>query len=243
VGALALAATPGAARAYADGAVFAEPATSGGGGGRFFSGAPADGYTCAVCHRGGGSFAPTVGGLAPDGYRPGETYTLSIEFPSAIRNVGAILEIADGTGRGAGSLELVPDGELEAADECRIGGNAMERVPAPDRLVARAEVCGARRARVRWTAPATPVASLRLFASLVAADDSGDPSGDATAQIAQPLRALGGADLEGGRLSSTCAASPGPTSPGALLALIAAALFTVARFSVRRDARGATRRR
>lgn len=219
---------PSRARAYLDGAAFAESATSGGGGGRTFSGAPLDGYTCAVCHQGGGSFEPTVRGVPADGYRPGETYELVIELPSTARNAGAILEVADEEGRGVGTLSPVPVAELEPADECRTGEPAIERVTLSGRQLARLEVCGARRARVRWTAPSSPVASVRLFASLVISNDSGDPSGDTTAHLVQPLRALGGAELEGGRLSAGCAAA-GPPARGSPLLAVLAAVVAIAR--------------
>jgi hypothetical protein len=246
--ALALAGTwglPGRAHAYLDGAMFTEPAISGGSGGRTFSGAPADGYTCAVCHQGGGTFDPDVLGVPDDGYRPGETYELSIALPSTARNVGAILEVADEEGRGVGTLAPVPDADLEPADACRTGEPAVVRVAAPGRQLARLEVCGARRARVRWTAPASPVASVRLFASLVVSDDSGDPSGDTTAHIAQPLRGLGGAELEGGRLSASCAAAPTRAGGGAAAAALALVLLAATARAPRartRRARSAPRR-
>jgi hypothetical protein len=185
-----------------------------------------------------------VVGVPEDGYRPGQTYELTLALPEGARNAGAILEIADEEGRGVGMLLPVPAAELDAADQCRTGEPAVARVTASGRQLARLEVCGARRARVRWTAPASPVASVRLFASLVISNDSGDPSGDTTAHVVQPLRALGGADLEGGRLAATCAASSARRSPGPLALVLALALVATARAprARRRRARSAAPR-
>jgi hypothetical protein len=44
-----IAAAPPAAHAYSELERFGEPAVDGGGGGRYFTGAPTDGYSCHVC--------------------------------------------------------------------------------------------------------------------------------------------------------------------------------------------------
>jgi hypothetical protein len=203
---------PPRAQAYLDGRTFEDDAVNGGGGGRLFTGAPGDGYDCSVCHRGGAPLALTVEGIPSEGWEPGRTYVLAIPFPEGARNVGAVIEVADERGRGAGTLEGLAAGELTAEDLCRGDAPAAHGVEAEARTVARADVCGAQRLAVRWTAPSTPVTSLRVFASVVAADDSGDPSGDATGRSASALRARGEPALEGGRLTAGCAVHGGSSA-------------------------------
>jgi hypothetical protein len=215
----------GIAHAYTEGTRFDAPATDGGAGGRYFTGSPRDGYGCGVCHRGGAAIDPVVTGLPIDGWEPGQTYDLAIAFPPAAANAGAMLEIADDAGRALGTLAVLPDAELDPADRCSTGLGAMTLVSVPDRQVARASVCGAARARVRWTAPDTTAVEGRLFASVVAADASGDPSGDASITFARPLRARGAPPLEAGRLGQRCSVAFGRSSPPWLwLTLLVAAL-------------------
>ncbi len=221
--ALFLSLAPSRAHAYLEGTRFLDPALEGGAGGRLFTGAPRDGYGCAVCHAGGATPDVRLEGLPEDGWDPGQTYELSLVFPMGARSTGAVLEVADARGDGVGELVLVPDAELEDADRCRDMGAAVTLAPITGRLVARADVCGASRARVRWTAPAAPVSDVRLFFSAVVADDSGDPSGDAAITDARTLRARGAPDLEGGRLGQRCSASVGesPVPWGVMLFLVA----------------------
>lgn len=216
-----LALVPARAHAYLDGARFVDPVLEGGAGGRFFTGAPGDGYGCVVCHGGGGTAAVTIEGLPEGGWAPGERYDLSVVFPEGSRSAGAVLEIADENGDPVGDLDLVPDAELEDADRCRDDTAAVVLAPLSGRAVARAEVCGARRLRARWTAPAAPATGVRLFASAVLGDDSGDPTGDPAITLTRPLRARGAPALEDGRLGQSCAARPGRGGllPLALLAL------------------------
>ena len=237
VAALSLAAPP-AAHAYLDGRTFEDEAVNGGGGGRLFSGAPADGYDCAVCHQGGGPLEARVEGLPTDGWEPGRTYLLAVPFPEGARNVGAVIEVANERGEGAGTLDALPVAELTAADLCRGDAPAAHGVEVGGRTVARADVCGAQRLAVRWTAPATPVTSLRVFASVVAADDSGDPTGDSTGRIAVSLRARGEPELEGGRLSAGCSATDttGIRSANAFALVTLAVLWIARRRTVRRTA-------
>jgi hypothetical protein len=62
-----------------------EPATRGFGAGRYFTGSPADGYSCEVCHSAtpNYSFPLAHKGLPLDGYVPGEQYKIEITWPEA----------------------------------------------------------------------------------------------------------------------------------------------------------------
>lgn len=241
ISAFAITAPASSARAYLDTARFEAPAIEGGGGGRSFTGAPADGYTCAVCHRGGGSPALDVAGIPEDGWEPGATYELVVTLPAATRNAGAALEIAGDDGRGRGAIAIVPDAELEAGDRCRDGVTATTlALDAGERLVARTNVCGAARARVRWTAPPTAESGVRLFVSAVAGNDSADPSGDGASAVVLPLRARGAPEAEGAMLGQRCSTTQGAGSTGvAATTLALAALVLGWRARRRRRDRGA----
>lgn len=225
-----------AARAYLDPARFSAPAIEGGAAGRYFTGAPDDGYTCSVCHRGGGEPRLALAGV-PELWDPGATYELVLTLPEGARSAAANLEIAGGEADGElGTLELVPDAELEAADRCRDDRPATSVVALEGRLVARLEACGAARARVRWTAPATPRTDVRYFAAAVTANDSGDPTGDGAATLVAPLRARGAPEPTGARIAQRCTIGHGRAeAPWALIAALA--LLLAARGTKRRSRR------
>lgn len=215
------------ASAYTDAARFAAPALEGGAGGRFFTGAPADGYACSVCHRGGGTPAIAIDGIPADGWEPNVTYELVLALPAGVRSAGAAMEIADDEGVPQGALALVPEAELDATDRCREGVVATTLSLESTRLIASTNVCGATRARVRWTAPSTPRRGVRVFAAVVAGNDSGDPTGDGASTIALPLRARGAPEASGAVLTQRCSARPGAGESSAammMLALVAATL-------------------
>jgi hypothetical protein len=229
---VALVAIASPAHAYLDPARFDAPAIDGGAGGRSFTGAPRDGYGCSVCHRGGTPPAVEITGIPDEGWDPGRTYELVVAMPEGVRSAGAAIEIADQEGDAVGTLALVPVAEQQAADQCARdplrGLAATAIVPVPDRLIARTTVCGAERARVRWTAPAEPVTGVRVFAAMVASDDSGDPSGDGASVTARPLRARGAPDVEGAVLSARCSAAAGGPFAGSV-PLVAASAWVLLR--------------
>jgi hypothetical protein len=72
---------PGNARAFSAPAIFAKDAVLGGTEGRFFTGSPADGYGCEVCHSGGPSLPIYVTGLPTKGYVTGMTYDVRLWWP------------------------------------------------------------------------------------------------------------------------------------------------------------------
>ena len=71
----------GLAHAFSAPGVFAKAASAGGSEGRFFTGSPADGYNCDVCHSGGKSFPLYVTGVPVKGYTPGKPYELRFSWP------------------------------------------------------------------------------------------------------------------------------------------------------------------
>jgi len=119
---------------------FTEPRTyydspgAGGGGNRFFTGSPAEGYGCAVCHTGPGRRWPLeISGVPQAGYEPGETYELVLRFeelsdyakerredgkvPPA---VGLVAELVAESGIGTGKLEVSPANEAEDGELCEL---------------------------------------------------------------------------------------------------------------------------
>ncbi len=210
------------AHAYSDPSGFAsQPLDDGGGGGRWFTGSPADGYTCGVCHSGGVAPALTVRGLPIDGYIPGASYEIVIDWPDALAHLGISVEITDELGGGAGTISLPQAGAVDALEECAstfgtgILATSMNEVAPKDPTLAARRVmnvadCGARRLRFLWTAPPQATTQLWLSGAIVAADGMGDVHGDGVTDIARPITARGGepvASTVGG-----CAVGRAPSS-------------------------------
>jgi len=202
---------------------FSVAAESGGGGGRRFTGAPADGLTCVVCHRPGRSHPTlTITGL-PRTFVPGTRYDLVLEWAESSDNAALALELATTDGHGAGELALLDDASLEARDRCAGGSTAAHLVAdVADRRVVTLDSCGASRLRAQWTAPTTPGA-VWMTAALVQGNSSGDPSGDGVAERSVLVAAEGfGTDVSvfGGGCSAT-AHGPGGASAGLVAATVA----------------------
>lgn len=119
---------------------FTEPRTyydtpgNGGGGNRFFTSSPAEGYGCSVCHTGPGRSWPLeISGLPEGGYEPGETYELRLRFDAFAAHaraqreagevppaVGLVAELVAETGIGAGTLEIAGAAEAEPGELCEL---------------------------------------------------------------------------------------------------------------------------
>jgi hypothetical protein len=113
---------PTGARAFSAPAVFAKAAISGGTEGRFFTGSPADGYGCDVCHSGGQNMPLYVTGLPARGYAPGMKYELRMYWPEFTARERALIavnpdpdkaptmsivaELVSETGKGSGKLSI-----------------------------------------------------------------------------------------------------------------------------------------
>ncbi len=79
--------------AFSEPAYYPSDPAGGGGGGRWFTGSPAEGYGCSVCHTG----SPTqqqyplyVEGLPAAGYVPGATYDVRLTWPEFASNAAAL---------------------------------------------------------------------------------------------------------------------------------------------------------
>jgi hypothetical protein len=226
------------AAAYSDYELFGlPPLEGGGGGGRFFTGSTSDGYTCAVCHRGG--IAPTLQlrGLPEREFMPGTTYDVELVWTSPEKPHALNLEFLTPQGMAAGTISLYDPTTLERADLCDPARNEGMEGPAA-RLIEGTEPrqilwlddCGAARLRFRYTAPALP--KVMLAAAVVQTDDSEKPEGDGVTELKRTIYAPGLSPQ-----TVTCALGAQQSSPRGFSALALAALWFMRRRSKRRRAR------
>ena len=179
---------PARSQAYLRGARYSDRAVEGGGGGRFFTGSPGDGYTCAVCHDGNpeGGPPPIVG--VPDGvYTPGQQYALELQLDPGADKVAAVFEITDIEGNGAGLLQVVGADALTpciGADEPPVRVASAPR----ERSVAVADACDVPAINLTWTAPAGDAPSVWLNAVVVTGNGSADVAGDTVYPLRRLLR-------------------------------------------------------
>lgn len=189
----------GRAAAYSEPSLFSTPPSEGGGGGRWFTGSPSDGYTCAVCHSGGARTNLAIAGLPIDGYVPGASYEVVVDWPDAIVHVGLNAEITDETGRSAGTIQVPEGSTLDASEQCEPVGAGIPAMylnnPSPERVVVNVADCGAKRLRFLWTAPVEPRGQLWLSGALVVADGMGTVQGDGVTDFARPITTGGGTPI------------------------------------------------
>lgn len=172
--------------------LFDEPVHTGGGGGRFFTGSPRDGFGCDVCHRGAGAPMIDVQGLG-DAYEPGLTFTLQMTWPQEARDVGLIGEVVDADGETVGTLATPPEDLVEDAERCAGGNLAVRIVDAEDdRRLFGVPACGASALRVQWTAPDEDVGPVWFHVGAVASDASDNAEGDGVSMWARELTSPSG---------------------------------------------------
>lgn len=213
-----VAATPSAARAYSELERFAEPAVDGGGGGRYFSGAPTDGYSCHVCHDDVAAPPVTVTGM-PAHIETGATYDLTLTWPEDDRKYSLALELVDADGNPpAIALPALADQppEMRCAGD-RTGASAAQLVSVGARRIVYVEPCGAHQLTVSFTPGSDD--DLFLGAGVVAADGFETSDGDGTFELRRTLRST--------VTSTTGCAINGQASSGmaAALGFCALALF------------------
>lgn len=124
-----------AARAFSDPTYYGKYPTEiwGGGGGRFFTGSPADGYDCSVCHTSTPtySFPLNVTSLPVDGYVAGKEYKVKVSWPIAANSERASIaqgnhpltlmtaELLAENGSSSGTLQLASEVlAVNGADTC-----------------------------------------------------------------------------------------------------------------------------
>ncbi|MFV8753295.1 DUF4266 domain-containing protein [Nannocystaceae bacterium ST9] len=206
---------------YSSPSSYAQPASpEGGGGGRWFTGSPAEGYDCSVCHAGGPPLELEIHGLPLAGWDPGSTYELQIAWAEPDAHVALLTEFVRADGSGIGRVELAPEPLLLPEERCAGGPRAAKLHELdPTRQIVSLGDCGARLLRMQWTAPDHADDDAWLFLAGVHADASDDPHGDGV--MLQSIR------LPGPASSSARGCELAESSPRgglALLGLLALAL-------------------
>lgn len=160
---------------------------------RFFTGSPADGYTCKVCHTQGEPVHVSVSGIPVEGYVPGRTYPIVIDWQDDLKAVGLNAEITDSSGAALGQLVAPPATQLTAADLCSVGMlSGAVIAPVPPRSVAMLGECGQHQTTLAWTAPASgPPGAAWFSGSLVVSDGNGDVKGDRVTDFRRALSPVG----------------------------------------------------
>jgi hypothetical protein len=184
--------------AFSDPGSFAQLPYAAGGGGRYFTGSPADGFTCKVCHAGGAEPKLEVSGLPPGGYYiPGGRYEIIVAWPAVVEKFGAALELTDLQGRTAGSLRLPPTSEIQAPEFCEPASDAILAASIEGEAIGRQVInvpdCGSRRLRFLWTAPAVDVGTVWFSGSSVWSDGQGDEYHDGVTDFGQVIASSAGA--------------------------------------------------
>lgn len=188
VAALSVSAT---AHAFSDQDRFAQPSEKGGGAGRYFTGSPADGFGCGVCHTGAPAPKVQVLGL-PENFVPGTTYDLELSWDNPTLSHSLNLEFVTAEGAAAGTLALPAETAIGATERCdgKIDGEVATKLYTEGgRQVLSLSDCGASLVRARWTAP--QVTEVTFAAAVVRSDASAKPEGDGVAEISRTMLADG----------------------------------------------------
>ena len=184
-------ARPDAARAFSDPFAYTDLPELGGGGGRWFTGSSADGYECAVCHRGGPAADLAISGLPADGFTPGAPYEITVTWPVETAHLALIAELTDEHRHGAGTLALPRPDALKPAELCsgdQIGFPAsdLHQAEAGRQLVSVVD-CGARMLRFKWTAPTLVTGPVWFDLGFVSSDADATAAGDGVTMVHEPL--------------------------------------------------------
>lgn len=209
---------PGQALAFSDPELFGAPASEGGGAGRFFTGSPADGHACGVCHAGG--VAPKVffDGL-PDAGEPGVRHDVTVRWELPELSHAMHLELVNEAGEHP-QVELTNAGALPPEERCEgepDGPAAVYTVDVGARRVLGVQDCGARSLSFSFVAPGGP---LRFAAAVVRSNGSATPGGDGVLEVRGVIPSAEGA---GGACAFGVPAPGGGrlAGPGALFGVLA----------------------
>ena len=202
----------GSALAFSDPPTFDKPPLAAGGGGRHFTGSPADGYTCKVCHSGGVEPQLTITGLPIAGYRPGARYEVVVSWRSEFDHMSLALELTDAKGKRAGEVQLPPEAEILPPEFCEPAADgvlATVLTQTDERQVLNLPECGAKRVRFLWTAPKTDAGSVWFSGSAVSSDGESDTAHDGVTDFGRII------DSPAIASSTTGQCSVGPRGPHA----------------------------
>jgi hypothetical protein len=202
---------PGSAHAYRNPARFVAPAEDGGGGEKFFTASRAEGYGCGVCHTSGEPVALEVRGLPVDGYLPGQSYAVTIDWPDAMRSVALNVELTDYDGNPVGDILRPDPGTLGAADLCKESdapstGQELPTIPSGRRVLTVAE-CGQQQTTFLWRAPLIPTRGY-LGASLVFSNRDSKLGGDRVVDISRAFGPSGQPAPQVDNYAASCSVAP-----------------------------------
>ena len=202
-----------AVHAYRNPERFGADVMEGGGGGKFFTGSRAEGYTCDVCHTTGETPNWSIGGLPVEGYLPGQTYHITIDWPDELQSIALNLELTDVNGARFGELSIPQPTTFAADDLCTIGdqrgapGLTIVDAPLNRRVVLMSE-CAQRQTSVDWQAPLIVPGQVSpqgwFTASMLISDRNGKVTGDSVVNVSRVLKAFGATDPEASRLVGGC---------------------------------------
>jgi hypothetical protein len=183
----------------------------GGGAGRWFTGSPADGFGCNVCHTGRAGEELTISGLPVSGWAPGQSYEVSVTWPPYVKDVALIAEFTTEARAGAGTLELPRPDALKSTELCIAdeGGGSPAAIHDADnqrQLVSLVD-CGAKLLRFRWTAPLMAAGPVWFNAGFVVSNEDAAPTGDGVTLVARPLASVG-TPLQTEQVAQGCSAVP-----------------------------------
>lgn len=173
---LVLVAAPQAAFAYSDPGNFADDAVVGGGAGRYFTGARAEGYSCNVCHRGGPAPNFVIDPL-PDDLQSGTQYALVIHWADPQSPQALQLELANPNGSHP-TVNIPATASVPATSRCEQmanGSPAIYRIDVGARRIVGVEDCGASRIDVTFGATGDPI---EVSIGGVRSNEDGTPDGD-----------------------------------------------------------------
>jgi hypothetical protein len=120
------------AHAFSEPRSYFDDAKVGGGGGRWFSGSPAEGYDCSVCHSGQPAQPLHVDGLPNNGYVAGGSYDVHLSWPEFAQlahglrqmpgvepSMGIVAEFVSEDGKASGTVEIATDSALPS-EQCEV---------------------------------------------------------------------------------------------------------------------------
>jgi hypothetical protein len=134
----------GRARAFSEPRTYAADPKGGGGGNRWFTGSPAEGYGCSDCHSGGQAPRMQITGLPTTGYLPGGVYDVHVAWPEFAAHfqqlkdqaavppppgvappnppsMGLLAELVADNGLGAGTIDIADSSDAPPTERCAGG--------------------------------------------------------------------------------------------------------------------------
>ncbi|MDH5673115.1 MAG: hypothetical protein OEZ06_13250 [Myxococcales bacterium] len=216
---LALPFAAGTAQAFSSPSSYLLEPEVGGGGGRWFTGSPADGYGCDVCHEGGEAADLSVSGLPSGRAIPGSSYEVTISWPFEVEHVAMVVELTDEFSQPVGELSLKAPTAMQLDELCGpdFGGfpaTELHQTEDGRQLVSLID-CGARVVRFQWTAPQVFTGTAWLSAGLVVSNEDAAATGDGVTLVHLPVAGTQNSQATRELLEGSCSVNAAPGGRGA----------------------------